>query len=188
MGSNPDGKFSQFVATGETKGSCDKRFWRGTLHYKVAGRSAGLSWVRHGGGPTLASRSQAPAWDRKVSKLRFLRRDQRAGWLAHRTCEGEAGASRENAFPSTSLGTRERGMRTKWQAASGCHFGFFWGAPQKSPPRNASGIWGAVSGVEDCDGRGCGTMPCASHIFRCTPRPPPTSDFFWPDPKKVPLF
>jgi hypothetical protein len=43
VGSNHDRKFFQFAATGERRGSCDKRFLSGTLRRKVTGISGGLS-------------------------------------------------------------------------------------------------------------------------------------------------
>jgi hypothetical protein len=85
----------------------------------------------------FASRSQAPASERNCSMLRFLRRDRRPAWIAHCTCEGEAGASRV-CVPKLELGNEGTGNEgtgdgQNGRERGGCHFGFFWGGPQKSP-------------------------------------------------------
>jgi len=70
----------------------------------------------------FSSRSQAPAWECKFSMLRFEPHDQRAACIVHGTCEGEA-ELRGCAFPSWSLGTRQRIAQT--MAADGRESGLF---------------------------------------------------------------
>jgi len=61
------------------------------------------------------SRSQAPAWERRFSKLRFLVARSAYAWIAHWACEGEAGASRAARSQAGAWERDQRRIQSKIQ-------------------------------------------------------------------------
>jgi hypothetical protein len=122
------------------------------------------------------------------------RRFRRTFWLGH----GGGAAFLGPPWGRSGFGGPPWGAERLWGSAmgGGAAFlgppwgadGLFWRGPQKSPPRNASGIWDPESGVKDSVGRGCGTMPCVSRFSRPRPEPPNPRTFLGRAPKKSPFF